>query len=247
MDAAVPDFTKVTGIQDHDPIPVHTVPWTTPYMPEPVCAMWNRRDIQKYQQPISQLMLELPTPHAVDEVEATYSAVTAHMLTVMRETNEKKEPIERRPSDVTDLAQVVRQLAKQAKRCSKTNFRRVTQRLLTPPLSQPFQPPQAKYNTLSKETRPGPPMLSIWYHHDQLPLTLPATQCKNSGLWHSPPEKNPLVLTVFRLTSSPHCPIRFSLLYRNVLYCVMSPATYHTSGLYPRRFVSSKERTVARS
>ena len=34
-DAAVPDFTKVTGIQDDDPILVHTVPWTTPHMPEP--------------------------------------------------------------------------------------------------------------------------------------------------------------------------------------------------------------------
>ena len=115
-DAAVPDFTKVTGIQDHDPILVHTVPWTTLHMPEPRCAMWNRRDALRYQQRISQLMRDLPIPHAIGEVEATYSTVTAHMLTAMRETNEKIQLIKRRPTDVTDWAQVVRQLARHAPR-----------------------------------------------------------------------------------------------------------------------------------
>ena len=31
MAASVPDFSIVTGIQDHDPILVHTVPWSTPH------------------------------------------------------------------------------------------------------------------------------------------------------------------------------------------------------------------------
>ena len=154
-DAAVPDFTKVTGIQDQDPILVHTVPWNTPHMPESRYAIRNRRDVLRYQQRISQLMCDLPIPHATDEVEATYSAVTAHMLTAMRETNEKKQPIERRPTDVTDLAQFVRQLARQAKRCSKTFFCRVKHTLLTPPAQSTLPAPTRKIRRILPCPRSG--------------------------------------------------------------------------------------------
>ena len=53
--------------------------------------MWNRRDVLRYQQLISQLMRDLPIPHAVDELEATYSAVTAHMLTA-KSSRSKGDP-----------------------------------------------------------------------------------------------------------------------------------------------------------
>ena len=43
--AGVLDFSRVYGVQDHDPIIVHTIPWATPHVPEPRCAMWNRRDV----------------------------------------------------------------------------------------------------------------------------------------------------------------------------------------------------------
>ena len=185
-------------------------------------------------------MRDLPIPHAVDEVEATYSAVTAHMLTAMRETNEKKQHIERRPTDVTDWHRWSGNWPSKPSAALKLSSAASNTHYSHPPHSQPSQPQHAKYNASSKETRPGRPMPLIWYHHGQLPLTPSPPQCKNSGLWHAPPEKERLVLTVFRPTSSPHCPIRFSLLYINVLYCVMSPATYHTTGLYPRRFVSLK-------
>ena len=190
-DAAVPDFSKVTGIQDHDPILVHTVPWGIPHMPESSCAMWNRRDVLRYQQRISQLMRDLPIPHAIDEVEATYSTVTAHMLYAMRETNEKKQPMERRPTDVTDWAKLVRQLARQAKRAPKFFSVASNTHYSHPPRSQPSRPPHAKYNASSKETRPGPPVPSIWYQHNQLPLTPPPTVQELSSLARAPKKKSP--------------------------------------------------------
>ena len=46
--AGVLDFSRVYGVQDHDPIIVHTIPWATPHIPEPRCAMWNRRDVTRF-------------------------------------------------------------------------------------------------------------------------------------------------------------------------------------------------------
>ena len=47
-DAAAPDFSTVHGIQDHNPVLVHTQPWPQHRHPEPRCALWNRRDICHY-------------------------------------------------------------------------------------------------------------------------------------------------------------------------------------------------------
>ena len=99
-------------------------------------------------------MRDLPIPHAIDEVEATYSTVIAHMLTAMRETNEKKQPIEMRPTDVTDWAQVVRQLARQAKRRSIIFFRRVKHTLLTPPGRSTLPAPTRKIQRILQRNTP---------------------------------------------------------------------------------------------
>ena len=129
--ASVPDFSTVTGIQDHDLIVVHTILWSTPHVPEARCALWNRRDVSKYQRKISALARDIPVPNTYADVEHTYSLLTTHMLTAMREVNEQKPPPPRTNTDVTDWLMVVRQLAKQAKRRSKAFYRRVKNTLLT--------------------------------------------------------------------------------------------------------------------
>ena len=56
--ARVLDFSAVRGIQDHDPVLVHTTTWACPHVPEPRCAMWNRRDVDRYKKKYCLLCLK---------------------------------------------------------------------------------------------------------------------------------------------------------------------------------------------
>ena len=152
--ASVPDFSRVTGIKDHDPIVVHTIPWSTPHVPEAVCALWNRRDVSKYQRKLSALARDIPVPYTYAEVEHTYSLLTTHMLTAMREVNEQKPPPPRTNTDVTDWSTVVRQLAKQAKRRSKVCYRRCKNTLLTPPSQSTLPTPTRKIKRILQRNTP---------------------------------------------------------------------------------------------
>ena len=87
-------------------------------------------------------------------MEHTYSLLTTHMLTAMREVNEQKPPPPRTNTDVTDWSMVVRQLAKQAKRRSNVFYRRVENTLLTP-LSQSTLPtPTRKIQRILQRNTP---------------------------------------------------------------------------------------------
>ena len=152
--AYVPDFSSVTGIQDHDPIVVHTIPWGTPQVPEARCALWNRRDVSKNQRKISTLARDIPVPNTYAEVEHTYSLLTTHMLTAMREVNEQKPPPPRTNTDVTDWSMVVLQLAKQAKRRSKGFYWRVKNTVLTPPSLSTLPTPTREIQRILQRNTP---------------------------------------------------------------------------------------------
>ena len=120
--ASVQDFSRVTGIQDQNPILVHAVQRSTPQVPVARCALWNQRDVSKYQHKMSALACDIPIPHTYEESEPTYSQLGTHMLTAMREINAQKPPPPQTSTDVTDWSMVVGQLAKQAKRRSKVLY-----------------------------------------------------------------------------------------------------------------------------
>ena len=100
--ASSPDVSRVTGIQDLDPILGQTIPWSTPHIPEARCALWNLSDVPKYQQKMSALARDIPIPHTYEEVGHTYSLLSTPMLTAMREINEQKPSQPRTSTDVTD-------------------------------------------------------------------------------------------------------------------------------------------------
>ena len=91
--AQVPDFSGVARIQDHDPILVHTAPWSQQVLPEMRCAMWNRRDVTAYKKRIAALTADMPPPVSAHDCALTYTQLTSHMLTAMREVNASKAPI----------------------------------------------------------------------------------------------------------------------------------------------------------
>ena len=113
-------------------IVIHTVPWSTPKVPPPRCAQWNRCDLQRSQRHIEQLTASPPVPDTYSEVEATYATLCPHVLTAMNTVNEAKPDRPRSSCDITDWTSVVRQLAKPAKRRSKIFYRRVKHTLLSP-------------------------------------------------------------------------------------------------------------------
>ena len=123
---------------------IHTVPWSTPNVPRPRCAQWNRRDVQRFQRHVEQLTASLPVPDTYSEVEATYATLCAHMLTAIHTVNENKPDPLRSSCDITDWTSVVRQLAKQAKRRSKIFSRRVKHTLLSPPAQSTLAVPSGK-------------------------------------------------------------------------------------------------------
>ena len=75
-----PDFSGVTGIQDHDPILIHASPWSQQVLPEMCCAMWNRRDVTSYKKRIAALTADMPPPVSAHDCALTYAQLTSHML-----------------------------------------------------------------------------------------------------------------------------------------------------------------------
>ena len=105
--AQVPDFSDVTRIQDHDPVLVHTAPWSQQVLPEMRCAMRNRRDVTAYKKCIAALTVDMPPPVSAHDCALTYAQLTSHMLTAMREVNASKAPITPVTEDPSDWASVI--------------------------------------------------------------------------------------------------------------------------------------------
>ena len=133
MPLRVIDFSSVHGASDHDPITVSTIPWTTPHLPETRCAHWNRRDVQLYRALVSRALQDVEAPDSSQDVKDCYSRISGCMLASMRQVNASRPQTTRPPPDVSDWYQLVKQLVRQAKRRSKTFFRRFKHTLLTPP------------------------------------------------------------------------------------------------------------------
>ena len=90
--ARVIDFSSVHGTSDHDPIIVCTIPWTAPHLPEPRCALWNRRDVQLYRSLMSHALQDCPMPEVYQDVEYCYRRLTDCMLSAMRQVNASRPP-----------------------------------------------------------------------------------------------------------------------------------------------------------
>ena len=133
------DFKSVDGASDHNRIVIRTIPWTAPRLPEPRCALWNRWDLQLYRTIIASSSKDVPALECYTDVQLTYDKLCHRMLDAMRQVNSAKTPLATPPTDASDWSQVVKQLARQAKKRSKIFFRRVKHTLLTPP--RPLHPP----------------------------------------------------------------------------------------------------------
>ena len=145
------DFSKVHDTYDHDPITFSTIPWTAPHAPEPRCAMWKRRDVSLYRSLVaSQYVQPLESAH---DFEHVYNTLTTVMLHAMRHVNASRPSLARSSHDVSHWTQVVKQLAKQAKRGSKSIYSRLTDTFLIAPPPRPTYP-QGKSSTSSSEKTP---------------------------------------------------------------------------------------------
>ena len=123
--------------------------------PELRCAMSNRRDVTAYKNRIAALTANMPPPICAHDCALTYTQLTSHMLTAMREAKASKAPITPATENPSDWASVIRQLAKQAKRRSKVFYRRVKHILLSPPAQSTLPTPHEKYNVSSNATPHG--------------------------------------------------------------------------------------------
>ena len=152
--AEVIDFKSVHGASDHDPIVIRTIPWTAPRLPEPRCALWNRRDLQLYRTIIASSSQDVPAPECYTDVQLTYDKLCHRMLDAMRQVNSAKTPLATPSTDASDWSQVVKQLARQAKRRSKIFFRRVKHTLLTPPAPSTLPVPNRKIQRILQRNSP---------------------------------------------------------------------------------------------
>ena len=152
--AQVVDFSSVKGIQDHNPILIHTIPWAQPHIPEARCAQWKRRDVSRFRRDISAATAALPLPTVASDTAHTYQQLCSHMLTAMRRVNSQRPPSPPASDDVSDWSSVVRQLAKQAKRRSKTFYRRIKHTLLTPPAQSTLPTPTRKIQRILQRNTP---------------------------------------------------------------------------------------------
>ena len=126
------DLTKVHGSSDHNQIIICNIPWYAPHTPEPRCSLWNRHDVNLFRSLVSKH--DVPSPVSLHDVEHTYRALTEVMLRTMTQVNTSKPNNPRPPVRISDWAQVINQLARQAKRRSKVFYRRVKHTLLSPPV-----------------------------------------------------------------------------------------------------------------
>ena len=150
--ARVIDFTKVRDSSDHDQIIICTIPWTAPHTPEPRCSLWNRRDVHLFRSLVSKH--DVPSPVSAHDVEQTYRALTEVMLQTMTQVNTSKPNNPLPPVDVSDWAQLVKQLARQAKRRSKVFYRRVKHTLLSPPVPSTLPAPSRKIQRILQRHNP---------------------------------------------------------------------------------------------
>ena len=144
LSARVIDFSSVHGASDHDPIPVSTIPWTTPDLHKTRCAQWNRRDVQLYRALVSRALQDVEASDSSRDAEDCYSRISGCMLAAMHQVNASRPQTTRPTPDVSDWHQLVKQLARQAKRRSKTFFRHVKHTLLTPPSPSTLPVPTGK-------------------------------------------------------------------------------------------------------
>ena len=152
--AEVVDFSKVHGSSDHDPIIIRSIPWTTPQIPEPRCAQWNRRDLHKFRSLMEHSVHDLQTPTSFHDVESTYHTLVQHMLHAMRTVNSAKPALQTNSTDISDWHQVVKQLTRQAKRRSKVFYRRIKHTLLTPPAPSTLPVPSRKIQRILQRNSP---------------------------------------------------------------------------------------------
>ena len=153
--ARVIDFTKVHGSSDHDPIIICSILWTAPHTPEPRCSLRNRRDVNLFRSLVGKH--DVPSPVSPHDVEETYHALTEMTLQTMKEVNTSKPNNYRLPVDICDLAQVVKQLWRQAGRRSKVFYRRVKHTPLSPLYHPPSPSPLRQYKESCNATTPGVP------------------------------------------------------------------------------------------
>ena len=142
--ASVLGFSRVPGAQDHDPVVVRTVPWTVPNALPPRCALWNRRDVKRFQRGMSTPSPQAEPLIAPESVQTVCQSLARQMLEAMRVVNDSHAPTREPDPPVTDWDSVVNQPAKQAKRRSKLFYRRVKHSLLSPPPSLPSLSPAVK-------------------------------------------------------------------------------------------------------
>ena len=142
--AEVLDFSGVHGASDHDPIITRSIPWTTPHIPEPRCAHWNRRDTHRFRSLMEHTYHTLQTPTCYHDVQSCYQTLIQTTLHAMLTVNAAEPTPQTKSSDVFDWHQVVKQLTRQAKRRSNVFYRRTKHTLLTPPAPSTLPVPSRK-------------------------------------------------------------------------------------------------------
>ena len=152
--AEVLDLSGVHGASDHDPIITRSIPWTTPHIPKPRCAQWNRHDRHRFCSLMEQSYHTLQAPTCYHDVQCCYQTLVQTTLHAMRTVNSPKPTPQTKPSDVCDWHQVVKQLTRQAKRRSKVFYRRIKHTLLTPPAPSTLPVPSCKIQRILQRNSP---------------------------------------------------------------------------------------------
>ena len=117
-------------------------------MPNTRCALWNCRDVSRFQRSMG----ALTWTH--QDCARTYTQLSSLMLHTMREINASK-PLPPRPADdPSDWSSVVRQLARQAKRRSKVFYRRIKHTLLAPQSQSTLPTPTRKIQRILQRNTP---------------------------------------------------------------------------------------------
>ena len=188
--ARVIDFTNVHGSSDHDPIIICTIPWTSSHTPEPRCSLWNRRDVNLFMSLVSKH--DVPSPVSPHDVEHTYRVLTEVMLQTMTQVNTSKLNNPRPPVDVSDWAQVVIQLARQAKRRSKIFYRRIKHTLLSPPVPSILPVPSRKIQRILQGNNPWSANAPQYIPRSpSLPDVAPPNEAELRGLARAARKKSP--------------------------------------------------------
>ena len=196
---------------------------------------------------IAALTADMPPPVSAHDCTLTYTQLTSHMLTAMREVNASKAPITPVTEDPSDWASVIRILAKQARRRSKIFYRRVKHTLLSPPAQSTLPTPTRKYNVSSNATPHG-----LRTHCRTYPSAPDNRMCRpprklHCANWPARHAKNPLVRTKYPRTCSTYSPMKHSVWYTPVSPSVTRKAPSQMIGRFPRLFVFLKGRVSGKT